>query len=235
MTTTTIPNRIFLSDLLKRPDLLFFSGIFDHVVKTTTAKNTISTDSKTLKSKEEVFKLVVNNYVDKIYRYVRHTFNLNKSTADDIVQEIFLSLPVRLKKFDNSRALESRLFKVAHNVALDRIRKESKHTIKEENIDKIEDFIYKISSYQDQDLPENIEKTYKNWLLKVILHKLSERNRELIILFFLENKSYEEIAEVIWVQASGVWTLLSRAKKELKTLVESDPLLLDALVYNLWE
>jgi RNA polymerase sigma factor (sigma-70 family) len=84
-------------------------------------------------------------------------------------------------------------------------------------------------------LPENIEKTYKNWLLKVILHKLSERNRELIILFFLENKPYEEIAQIIWVQTSWVWTLLSRAKKELKILVESDPILLDALVYNLWE
>jgi RNA polymerase sigma factor (sigma-70 family) len=100
--------------------------------------------------------------VDKIYRYIRHSFNLDKATTDDIVQEIFLSLPIKLDKFDNSRALEPRLFKVAHNTALDRIRKESKHSIQTENIDKIEDFIYKISSYQDQDLPENIEKTYKN-------------------------------------------------------------------------
>jgi DNA-directed RNA polymerase specialized sigma24 family protein len=54
-----------------------------------------------------------------------------------------------------------------------------------------------------------------------------------LLLYYFEYKNYEEIATIIKVKSSGVWTMLSRAKKELQQHIESNPNLQNALIYDL--
>ncbi|NCQ81228.1 hypothetical protein GW750_00135 [bacterium] len=46
-------------------------------------------------------------------------------------------------------------------------------------------------------LPTKVEQVYKDSLLKVLLSSLSQKNRELIILYYFEQKPYEEIAAIL--------------------------------------
>ena len=210
---------------------LFFTNVFDHVITVNKDDNTAAPVPVT---KDEVFDLVVSSYIDKVYRYVNFTFGLQKHATDDIVQEVFLQLPRKLARFDTSRKLEPWLFKVTHNIALDFIKKNKRKTENEMEIDIVatEDFLYQISTHEGN-LPQNLEKAYHEWLLRIVLSKLKNKSRQLIILYYFEHKPYEEVAITMWIKANGVGTLLARAKKELKHLIQQDPLLHDALIYDL--
>lgn len=217
---------------------LLFAWVFDHIID---QKDKIQVSNQTWNlpvniTLDEVFSLVVNNYIDKLYRYINYSFNLQKHSTEDIVQEIYLNLPKKLLHFDVNQKLDPWLFKVAHNVALDYIKRTNTRNEKEIYLDIIatEDFIYKMSSHE-WEISQSLESAYHEWLLRFVLWKMDMRNRQMIILYFFEHNSYEEIANIIWVKASWVWTLLSRAKKQLKLLIEQDSLLQDALVYDLPE
>jgi len=184
------------------------------------------------KPPQEQMKLVAENYLDKLYRYVRYTFSLQWNIAEDIVHDLFLSLPQKINKFDTKRSFEPRLYRVTYNHTINRIKKHKNMKNKEENTLEEETFVQKIQNY-DWNLSSEIEQTYKDALLKIVLSKLTKKSRELLLLYYFEYKNYEEIASIIKVKASGIWTMLSRAKKELQQHIESTPNLQNALIYDL--
>jgi len=52
------------------------------------------------------------------------------------------------------------------------------------------------------------------------LLKIKNKYREPIILFFFEQKTYEEISDILRVPINTVGTFISRGKKELKELLK---------------
>jgi len=63
-----------------------------------------------------------------------------------------------------------------------------------------------------------------------MLSTLGEKNRTIIILAYFEQKSYDEIAEILKCKASGIGTMLSRAKEELSQKIQSDRRLYAAII-----
>lgn len=137
---------------------LLFSNVFDRII--TKEDDQTDTLPATITS-QEVFDIVVHKYVDKLYRYINYNFGLQKSATDDIIQEIFLALPKKLKRFNVSQKLDPRLFRVAHNTALDHIKKHKRRSDKELEIDMIatEDFLYQASS-EEKELPQTLTQAY---------------------------------------------------------------------------
>jgi DNA-directed RNA polymerase specialized sigma24 family protein len=74
---------------------------------------------------------------------------------------------------------------------------------KEENTLEEETFVQKIQNHNGT-LTSEIEQAYKDSLLKIVLYKLTAKNRELLLLYYFEYKNYEEIATIIKVKSSGV-------------------------------
>ncbi len=54
--------------------------------------------------------------------------------------------------------------------------------------------------------------------IRTIIQMLPEKYRTVIILFFAEGKSYEEISDILQIPISTVGTLLNRAKKQFVAL-----------------
>lgn len=176
---------------------------------------------------------VAEHYLDQLYKFVRYSFSLPKDTSEDIVHEFFLQLPNKLSKFKSDGNIEAYLFCIVRNFAIDWLRKQKTDQSHISDISPEEDFVSQIQINQTDNLPANIEKIYIDSLLKVALQKLSHKNRELIVLFYLENKSYDEISSILWIKKSGVWTMLSRAKKELENIVWQDKLLQNAVTFDI--
>ena len=61
------------------------------------------------------------------------------------------------------------------------------------------------------------------------MDQLKPQYAEVLILYYFEEMRYEEIAEIIKSNKNTVGTLLSRAKQQVKVLIEGDTLLSDAL------
>ncbi|MDH7476095.1 MAG: RNA polymerase sigma factor [Microgenomates group bacterium] len=160
---------------------------------------------------KEVFAEIIDRYRDKILRYIFYLVG-NKKDAEDIAQEVFIKVYVNLLGFNKKLKFSSWLFRIAHNEAVNFLKK------KKINLN-FDERVYKIDSEKDieEDFSKKeIEKTVKNCLTE-----LPVIYREVVDLYYFENLSYEEISDVLKVPAGTVAIRLSRAKKILKNICQN--------------
>ena len=167
---------------------------------------------------KELFEEILKRYWDKMFRYAYYQFNLSKERAEEIVQEIFLKVWNNIDKFDINTNFNAWIYRLAHNLILD--------TFKKKEVNFIEKDIQEINLSAKQE--EN-----KDYLLQALLWKLDGTKRELLILYYFEWKSYEEIAEIYNTNKNTVGSWINRIKKSLKEIVENDEKLKEALLLDL--
>lgn len=172
---------------------------------------------------------IVKEHLDQLYRYIRFGFFVSQEDSQDIVQEIFVKIRNKIDTYDQTQALAPWLFTIAHHTTIDRLRRHQHHHL----VSSLDD--EKIIKYGIQATDLNTEQIeiFKFSLLHKTLSKLSERDRQLIVLYFLEARSYKEIEQILDIKETSVGTLLSRAKQQLKNIVQNDDLLHQAIVDDL--
>lgn len=68
-----------------------------------------------------------------------------------------------------------------------------------------------------------LDATFQNVELRLALHQLPARDREILELFYWDGLSAPEIAEVVGCRTSAAWKRLSRARNALRSLLEEPP------------
>jgi RNA polymerase sigma-70 factor (ECF subfamily) len=145
-------------------------------------------------------------YSDLLGRFQRPVFSLvrrmvgDPGLAEDLAQEVFLKAFRALASFDQSRKFSSWLFKIAHNAAIDYLRKKQLDTVALETSDSDEPDLVAI-------LPEDMAEA-----LEQALESLRPAYREVVVLRFQEGLTYEEIAEITDLPLGTVKTHLHRAR-----------------------
>lgn len=91
------------------------------------------------------------------------------------------------------------------------ILKEKKPKLINDEIDNFKD---------DNKLSEEIEiEKERNKELRNAINKLELKYKEVIVLYFFEDKSYEEISDILHITTSNVGVMLKRAKEKLKIII----------------
>ena len=124
---------------------------------------------------------------------------------NDLVQEIVYQLWKSFHTFNERSSVSTWMYRVAMNVAIYHLKTAKK---KVKTIPLEEEFL------QFPDI-ENREVEEKWKVLKHHIDKLNLLDKGIIILY-LENKSHEEIAQIIGISVSNVGTKFSRIKEKLK-------------------
>jgi len=164
---------------------------------------------------EAAFQLLVERYERPVYglllRIVRRP-----ETAEDLAQETFLKAFRALGRFDPERKFSSWLFKIAHNAALDALRRDGHEPL---SLDApVGD------SEEAPELPADpkAENPFARAAgrdlgraLEAALRGLRPQYREILLLRFVEELSYEEIAEVLGTPLGTVKIHLFRARRDL--------------------
>lgn len=131
----------------------------------------------------------------------------NKNDREDLAQEIIYQLWKSLSDYNSGFKFSTWMYRVALNVAISFYRKgkisANTFSLSEELLEIKDDAEHSIQ------LEENILR------LQQFIHGFKELDRALIILY-LENKSYNEIAEVLGISTTNVATKISRLKEKLK-------------------
>ncbi len=157
--------------------------------------------------KKEIFISAIKENEGFIYK-IANVYTNNTEDRNDLVQEIIYQL---WKSFDNFRqksTLSTWIYRVALNVALYQL-KLSKKKILTVPIDEY------ITDRQEIDNSENDEE----WkILKQQIDNLNLLDKGIVMLY-LDNKSYDEIAEIIGISKSNVGTKLLRIKEKLKSQI----------------
>ncbi len=166
----------------------------------------------TLKSQDN-FLYLMQRYETKLLRYIKRLSNISHEEAEDILQESFIKAYQNINNFDKKLKFSSWIYRIAHNEVISYWRKTKARpqTITWDIDDQI---LNNISD--DFDLNQEVDQKYLQKHLKQILSKLDKKYQEVLILKFLEDKSYKEIADILQKPMGTVATLINRAKQQFK-------------------
>lgn len=162
------------------------------------------------------FSYLVNRYQVKILYYIRRLGVISLEESQDVAQDIFLKVYLNLNDFKSDLKFSSWLYRIAHNQVISNFRKY--HARAEAYSSPLDEVALNLLS--NDILPDNQidRKILKNLLIDAI-SKLEPRYREIIILKFFEEKSYQEISDILRKPEGSVASMLNRAKKSLKKIL----------------
>ena len=149
--------------------------------------------SLTLKS-QDFFYCLVKNYEAKLTRYIRRISNCTNEDIEDLLQEIFIKSYKNLNAFDNSLKFSSWIYRIAHNETISHFRKQKARpqTITFDTEDDIlENFASDLDLEKETDIKISKDKIFK------VLAKLDIKYREVLVLKFFEDKSYQEMSDIL--------------------------------------
>ena len=170
-------------------------------------------------------------YRELIGRYQRPVFSLiyrmvrDREKSEDLAQETFIKVLNAIERYDPSFKFSSWIFKIAHNTALDHLRKKEPETLSLEGSPHARtEAEIEASTITPESGGLNPEQYTSNRELgseiDQAIARLRPEYRTAIVLCHVEGRAYEEIAEIMDVPLGTVKTYIHRARNELKKQLE---------------
>jgi RNA polymerase sigma-70 factor, ECF subfamily len=166
---------------------------------------------------QEGFRELVLRFERPVYSLIARMVQ-DSATAEDLAQEAFVKAWRSLHTYDASRKLSSWLFKIAHNTAIDHLRKHAPETVSLEapqEDDGRGGLAAVLSDLSSEDPAAAAERRDMARFLERAISRLRPEYREAVVLFYVEGASYQEICEATGLPLGTVKTNLHRARKEL--------------------
>jgi len=165
---------------------------------------------------EHKFLELVNENRNRILRVCR-VYAWNSADQDDLYQEILFQIWRGLPGLKEKQFANTWLYRVAINTAISFVRKRASSSDRVVHFEHA-DLTRTIESRQATD--ENTDDRIAN--LYNAIYKLNPLEKALVTLF-LEDFTYEQIAEAMGISATNVGVMLHRAKKKLSGLMTEAP------------
>lgn len=163
----------------------------------------------------ELYAKRINRWCAQLTRYNYGRWESNWKDHDDLMQQvmfqIFVTLPKAQTKFDNEEDFDKWVRRIARNLAIDGWRRSNRESARrdERPSEEFENLASKSSSRADE-------------ISEELLAGLSEEDREMVILKFVEGRNTREIAEILGTNHTRVARHLLKALDSLRTLLDSD-------------
>lgn len=177
-----------------------------------------------LKGRESAYRELIDRYQRPVFSLI-HRMVRDREQAEDLAQDSFIKVLNALHRYKPEYKFSSWIFKIAHNTALDHLRKKtpeafslegSPHADAEEeaqatSIAAVAGDRTPEEYASDRELAAEIEEA---------LDGLRPEYRSVIVLWHIEGRPYEEIAEILGVPLGTAKTHIHRARKELRGMLE---------------
>lgn len=152
---------------------------------------------------------LVERYEAPLLRYIVFLIH-DHELAEDILQDTFIKAYRNLAGFNTQRKFSSWIYRIAHNTAMDAVKRHHTFTLDNSAISRLATVEPKIAEHIDkQILARDIGRC---------LVKLSAKYRAPVILYYLQQKSYSEIGDILRVPTATVGTRIIRAKARLRKI-----------------
>ena len=166
---------------------------------------------------ESAFTVLVEAYQSAIYNLCYRMLG-DAAEAEDAAQEAFLRAYSRLSSYDTSRPFKTWLFSIASHHSIDRLRKRRLIWLS------IEDEPLAPHPALREQTPGPEEMSMRREQTEVIqkyLAKLAPDDRQVIVMRYWHDMSYEEIAETTRATVSSVKSRLHRARGHVAEMMRS--------------
>ena len=147
---------------------------------------------------------------------VARAYTVTPQDCQDLVQEILLQVWRSLPQFQGRASASTWIYRVALNTALDWNRKERRRQARQQSILEVDDFsLTGVDGTQQAAQREIVERLY------AAIRQLPKTDAALVLLY-LDDLSYRQIAEVLGISETNVGVKLTRAKRALGELMNEE-------------
>jgi RNA polymerase sigma-70 factor (ECF subfamily) len=146
-----------------------------------------------------------------IIRKVCHLYGRSESDKDDLYQEIVIQLWKSYGSFRGEAKMSTWMYRIALNTAITARRKEAK---------KVE---LNFPEFIPKDEADTEEEKLKEERLKEMYNAISKLTEveKAIVMLYLEDKSYEEMEEILGISNGTLRVKMNRIKEKLRSLTKA--------------
>jgi RNA polymerase sigma-70 factor, ECF subfamily len=161
----------------------------------------------------EAFAILLPRYRDKVFRL---TFSMlrDRAMAEDTTQDVFLRIWRALPGFASQSQLSTWIYAIAKNGCLSELRKRRPTVSLDQNDDE-DSYNPAVAALAAPEADDSATVSVGQ-----LLEQLPERYRQAVVLFYMEDKSYEQTAASLGLPLGTVKALLHRARKRLIELTK---------------
>ncbi len=178
---------------------------------------------KAQKGDGKAFEILMEEYFKKIYNIALRMTN-NADDAADMTQEVMIKLFRNIGSFKGDSKFSTWVYRVATNTCLDELKKMRRHSHASLNAE-IDTGEGEVAIEVEDTAPtpeERAERSELKGMVAAAVEKLSPDHRAAIILRDIRGFSYDEIARILNCSEGTVKSRISRARAQLKAVIEKD-------------
>ena len=160
---------------------------------------------------EQDFLLLVQEH-QGIIRKVCHLYGRNDTDRDDLYQEIIIQLWKAFSSFRGEAKISTWMYRIALNTAISNLRKQSRKVA------------LSFPEFIPRDEAETNEEKLKEEKLQQMyaaIGRLSEVEKAIVMLY-LEDKSYDEMEEILGIGNGALRVKMNRIKEKLRSLTKAE-------------
>jgi len=180
---------------------------------------------KTLRGDRRAFEELMRKYEKKIFSFVVRMVR-NEDTAVDLTQDFFFKIFTVLEKYNFEYKFSTWAYRICYNLVIDHIRKNQAQvdSLDDETVSSRDMLDSENVSREDGFKALSREET-RDYVWRVV-DEIPLKFRELILLRYIQDLKYEEIAEITSLPVGTVKNRIFKAKEILKQEMEKDGMLI---------
>jgi len=165
---------------------------------------------RVLKGDTQYFSYFVDKYKDIVYSIAFKVLR-NREDAEEMAQESFIKAFKSLHTFKGEAKFSTWLYRITYNNCISEVRKKKIKFVSADDV--------QISDEPEELNLDGIPAENRAKYVKAALEKLPEDEYTLILLYYFDDKSVEEIGEITKMTESNVKVKLFRSRKKLYTIL----------------
>ena len=167
-------------------------------------------NSNTHEPIEQVVERLIEDYGQEVYR-IAYFYIKDRQLAEDVFQEVFYKVMKNYHKFQHQSSEKTWLTRITINTCKDLLRTNW--------IKRVTTFSTWQEPQSDYEAPFDIEKQEEYQELYQMIQKLPTKYKDVILLFYYNELSYEEISQILGIPEGTVRSRLARARTKLKKMI----------------
>ena len=153
---------------------------------------------------------LIEDYGQEVYR-IAYFYIKDRQLAEDVFQEVFYKVMKNYHKFQHQSSEKTWLTRITINTCKDLLRTNW--------IKRVTTFSTWQEPQSDYEAPFDIEKQEEYQELYQMIQKLPTKYKDVILLFYYKELSYEEISQILGIPEGTVRSRLARARTKLKKMI----------------
>ena len=167
-----------------------------------------------LAGNSNAFSFIVDRHKDKAYNLAFRICG-NHEEAEELAQDSFLKAYRSLSSFKMKSSFATWLYRIVYNTTISHIR------IKKKGVLSLEDFPADATDFiSGSTNEEEAEKEYRSSLVNFALQKINEEDRALVSLYYYDEMSADEIADVTGLTKANIKVKLFRARQKMTEIIQ---------------